>query len=417
MRRYLWTLIAAVIIFGGARAATAAEVNVAVLGIEPIDVPEPLAQQLTDALRQRAQATAGVHMVQGKDLIEVKMVFGCDGETPACMAQAGKSLGTDKLLYGTLKKGGTKVNVIVTLKLLDVKSQIVERFVNDTVPKRELAGTNVNASAARWFAQLLEIEAKPTLTVTSDPPGGSVSVDGTTYGKTPVTLRDLAPGVHSVSVAMAGRQTASRNVELKPGGTHDLALTLEPEAPPPVAQKEAPPPAIAPPPLTPPPATTTKRAAHPGRAATIAGVALLGAAVVSGGVLIYTYKSYSDLQNTANQDLKGLQPTVPSDRSFFLNPDCNPPATVTSSPTSPGALGRYKNDCSQGSNLATASTALWIGTGVLAAGGIAAIIVGQVQAAKARKERASGVSLLRQTLRVAPVFTTSGGGVSAAFEF
>ena len=77
----------------------------AVLGLESIDVPEPLAQQLTDALRQRAAATAGVRLVQGKDLIEIKMVFGCDGELPACMAQAGKALGADKLLYGTVKKG------------------------------------------------------------------------------------------------------------------------------------------------------------------------------------------------------------------------------------------------------------------------------------------------------------------------
>src|SRR5947209_5622762 len=129
MRRYLLTIIAVALALLVARTATAAEVSVAVLGIEPIDVPESLAQQLTDALRLRATSTAGVHMVQGKDLIEVKMVFGCDGETPQCMAQAGKSLGTDKLIYGTLKKGGTKVNVIVALKLLDVKTATVERFV------------------------------------------------------------------------------------------------------------------------------------------------------------------------------------------------------------------------------------------------------------------------------------------------
>src|SRR5437764_831142 len=98
MPRYS-SILAALIALSVASTAQAADVSVAVLGLEPVDVPEPLAQQLTDALRQRAASTGGVRMVQGKDLIEVKMVFGCDGELPACMAQAGKTLGAEKLLY------------------------------------------------------------------------------------------------------------------------------------------------------------------------------------------------------------------------------------------------------------------------------------------------------------------------------
>src|SRR5438270_321601 len=151
MRRYLLTIIAVALALLVARAATAAEVSVAVLGIEPIDVPESLAQQLTDALRLRATSTAGVHMVQGKDLIVV--------------------------------------------------------------------------------------------------------------------------------IAMAGKQSVSRNVELKTGGAHDLAVTLEPEAPPPVVQKEPPPPVMTPPLVTPTP-LANKPVAHPGRAATIAGIAALGGALV-----------------------------------------------------------------------------------------------------------------------------------------
>ena len=150
MPRYSSVLAALVgLVLASSSASAAPDVSVAVLGLEPVDVPEPLAQQLTDALRQRASSTSGVRTVQGKDLIEVKMVFGCDGELPACMAQAGKTLGADKLLYGTVKKGGSKNAVTVALKLLDVKTAVVEKFVNDTVQKRELAGANVNAAAAQ----------------------------------------------------------------------------------------------------------------------------------------------------------------------------------------------------------------------------------------------------------------------------
>ncbi len=110
MRRYrpspAFSAIAAVFLaalapaFGG---IAHADPGVAVLGIEPVDVPEALTQAVTDALRQRAAATSGIHIVAGKDLVELKMIFGCDTEQTACMAQAGRSLGADKLLYGTLK--------------------------------------------------------------------------------------------------------------------------------------------------------------------------------------------------------------------------------------------------------------------------------------------------------------------------
>src|SRR5258706_2340561 len=177
MRRYRLSIALAVLLTAG---AARADHTVAVLGIEPVDVPEALAQQLTDALRQRAATTPGVRIVPGKDLVELKMIFGCDGETPTCMAQAGRSLGSDKLLYGTLKKAGkNSSNVLVALKLLDVNTSTVEKFVNDSVPKKDLAGGNIAAAATRWFGALLEVEAKPTPTLTTHPANAAVTIDGT----------------------------------------------------------------------------------------------------------------------------------------------------------------------------------------------------------------------------------------------
>ncbi|HEY2746295.1 MAG TPA: PEGA domain-containing protein [Polyangia bacterium] len=412
MPRYSSVLAALVGLFLASSASAAPDVSVAVLGLEPDEVPEPLAQSITDALRQRASSTGGVRMVQGKDLIEVKMVFGCDGELPACMAQAGKTLGADKLLYGVVKKGATKTTVTVALKLLDVKTAVVEKFVNDTVQKRELAGNNVNAVASRWFSQLVEVEAKPTLTVTSDPSGATVTVDGQGYGRTPLTLRDLAPGTHSVVVTMAGRQPFTRNVELRPGGSHDVVATLETEAPV-VVQK---PPVTPPEPtplITPTPTPLPLRNDHPGRTAKIVAGVLVGAAVVTAAVAIYTWRSYSNLQGTTHNDLVALEPhPVPAgDSNFFMSPSCNVPADLQGTP----AATKFHNDCASGKNFANATTGLWVATGALAAAGVVSFVIGDRQAAKA-KERNSA-SLMRQTLRVAPVFSTQGGGLTAAFEF
>ena len=93
--------------------ATAAEGDqtpTAVLGIEPLDgVPDALASDATDALRQRVASSRDYKLLQGKDLVEVKLVFACPDEAPACLSQAGKSLGASKLIYGNIKKAGRRL--------------------------------------------------------------------------------------------------------------------------------------------------------------------------------------------------------------------------------------------------------------------------------------------------------------------
>jgi hypothetical protein len=415
MRRYLTVVAMLVALSPATGNAAGQDVGVAVLGIEPIDVAQALAQQLTDALRQRTAATSGVKLTQGKDLIEVKMVFGCDGETPTCMANAGRTLGADKLLYGTVKKA-SKNTVTVALKLLDVKSATVEKFVNDTVPRRELSLGQVGTAAARWFGQLLEIEVKPTLTVSSDPAGANVTVDGQGFGRTPVTLRDLSAGQHTVVLSAPGRQPATRAVELKPGGAHDVVVTLEAETPvaplPPTVSKPV---VEAPPPYVPSPEPAPAPRGHPGRAAKIAAVALVGGALVTAGVAIYTWRTYVGLEETAHRDLDSTKVagTVPSDADFLASPSCKVPGTIRE--LQPGALAKYRSDCNSGNTYANATTGLWFATGALATAGIVSFIVGDRQAAHAKERKRAG--LWQQSLRVAPVFSHQGGGVSAAFEF
>jgi hypothetical protein len=151
---------------------------------------------------------------------------------------------------------------------------------------------------------------------------------------------------------------------------------------------------------------------HVGRTAKIIAGVLVGAAVVTAGVAIYTWRTYSDLQSTAHNDLEAIKPNpVPSqDAPFFMNPTCNVPADLQSA----AGAGKFKSDCSSGRNYANATTGLWVATGALAAAGVISFVIGDRQAAKAKEHN---VSVMRQTLRVAPVFSTRGGGLTAAFEF
>jgi hypothetical protein len=407
----------------------------AVLGVEPIDVPHELAQQLTDALRDRAKALGGLKVVGAKDLIEIKMVFNCDGETPECMAQAGKSLGADKLLYGTLKKAdGKGAAVVVKLKLLDVRTLVVERFVNETVNKRELAAGLVQKTASRWFEALVEADAKSVLTVVSDPPNAAVAVDGQPMGRTPVTLRDMPPGPHTVAVSMSGRQTVTKTVELPPFGSQEVLVNLPAEEPK-VAKTEPtpPPPALVPTPEA-QPIEPKKPKNTAGRAAFIAGAVTLAGALATGGALIYTWRTYEDLQGPVNQQLctwgngtfadgRCMNPGgnwTPEERDFLegRGDKCNPPASFGSGQD----VQSYRANCSEGTKMADASTGLWVVTGLLAAGGLTAILVGvhqHTQAGRAeRPKSALAPSLrLRQSLKIAPILSTQGGALSASFEF
>jgi PEGA domain len=411
MRRYL--TIGAVLF---AAAVAHADPNVAVLGIEPLDVPEQLSQAVTDALRQRAAGTPGIRVVPGKDLVEMKMIFGCDGEQASCMAQAGRSLGADKLLYGTLKKATKNgSHVVAALKLLDVNTGVIEKFVNETVSKRDVSPGNVSPLAHKWFAALVEVEAKPTLTITTEPAGATVTVDGQPAGRTPITLRDLSAGTHNFVLSLAGRVTINKTLELKAGGSHEVSLQMEAEASTRPREPEPPPQPVQPQPAQPqlvapaqPPPT-----AHPGRAAKGVAIAAFGAAVIAGAVAIYTWRTYRDLEDTAHNDLTALsKQATPDNKDFFDHPTCTPPSGLS------GAQA-YKDHCSSGQTYANATTALWVTAGALAAAGVVSIIVGDRQAAKAKREGPPKTAgrLLQQSLRIAPVFSTKSGGLSASFEF
>jgi hypothetical protein len=57
--------------------------------------------------------------------------------------------------------------------------------------------------------------ARRLLTVTSDPPGAQVELDGQRIGTTPVEVEFQHYGVRQVTVALSGRTTWTKNVRIK----------------------------------------------------------------------------------------------------------------------------------------------------------------------------------------------------------
>jgi hypothetical protein len=210
-------------------ALAAPDAAVAVLGIEASEgAPDSLATALTDALRQRVSSTKGFRLVPGRDLVEVKLVFSCPDEAPSCMAQAGKSLGAGKLIFGSVKRSAGEYYV-VTLKLLDTNRSIVDAWVAEQIGKAQASGPALRGPVQKWFATLTGQGGAGTVRIRGDVIGAAVSLDGTpsgTIGTEDVVLAGVTPGKHEVLVTKPGYEAVRKDVIVAAGDTAHLDVSL-----------------------------------------------------------------------------------------------------------------------------------------------------------------------------------------------
>jgi hypothetical protein len=114
----------------GASLPRDAKQKVAVLGLELVgtmDGDAPVVTEVISASMRAVAAKEGPYSLApgtDKQLVDVKLLFNCATENPACMAAIGADLGADVLVYGHIEKSGKTYGM--TAKLFDVaKKQIV----------------------------------------------------------------------------------------------------------------------------------------------------------------------------------------------------------------------------------------------------------------------------------------------------
>ncbi len=406
-----WAIGALVLLSAGGRVAHAAPSTVAVLGIEPADVPDALVQQLTDALRKSVRGVTGLKQVQGKDLLEMKMVFGCDTDAPSCIAQAGRSLGADVLVIGIARKAARPTDLEVQLRLIDVKQGTQTATLQDVVSR-----SDVGARAEAWLGKLFGVAApapvpNPTsLYVGSVPSGATVILDGTVVGKTPLDLTTATPGRHSIKLQHAGYEAVTSSLDLPAGKRTPVEFRL--------TKVEAPPPTSLPTPVTPredPITTYTQQSkAIPGvrtaRAVTGVGIAALIVGGVLGGTAIWTWYSYTNIENDLSDRVGLLVPnrqTTAAESTWLQKPNCSPPSSLAEF----GNTAAFASDCKHGKSLANTTTALVTTATIFGVGGLAAIIAGWQLEQKARRKADRTTLLLVPNL--APGYV--GGSVAGRF--
>lgn len=137
----------------------------AVLGLEGENVE--VASRLTEALRAALRAR-GIGSGQDVGLAELRLTMGCEGDAPTCLAEGGKTLGLDHLIYGHVRSQGGSYAVDVLL--LEVAGARVGSRVETVLTEDEVSATNVDAVADTLASELLGEEPAPPPPPEAPPP-------------------------------------------------------------------------------------------------------------------------------------------------------------------------------------------------------------------------------------------------------
>lgn len=111
------------------------------------------AVSLTKALQTEFTAR-GLGGGREMSLAELKLTMGCDEPpAPKCLADGGKTLGVERMVYGSLTKSGGGYSV--TLNLLEVGSANVQKSVTTELPASALESGQVQATAKDLVGRVL----------------------------------------------------------------------------------------------------------------------------------------------------------------------------------------------------------------------------------------------------------------------
>ncbi len=229
-------VLAIVVGFGGT--ALAGKPTIGILGLEVIDDGSGIdakttqfSKELTEELRKRPKAGTGPFALAAgsdKDLLEMKLLSGCENEGKDCMAAIGAEIPTDRLLYGKVEKRSNGYQV--SLKLLVVDSKSFERSISDIVPFDEATGANLTSWGKKLYAKLTGVTDQGNLVITANVDRGTVYLDGQVKGNlTGGTARiaGLSEGKYALMIEAEGHLKFEANIEVSAGEDTEFAAELE----------------------------------------------------------------------------------------------------------------------------------------------------------------------------------------------
>jgi hypothetical protein len=97
----------------------------------------------------------------------------------------------------------------------------------------EELGTDPNDPDTDGDGKRDDVDERPTtpegsISITSEPSGASVYLDGTHIGKTPISLDDVVSESHTIKLTKSGYNSKTLSLSLSPGGVENIRELLEP---------------------------------------------------------------------------------------------------------------------------------------------------------------------------------------------
>ncbi|MGE0870325.1 MAG: PEGA domain-containing protein [Kofleriaceae bacterium] len=221
-------------------AVAVAKPQVGILGLEVSDpsgnidqTSTTMAKNLTDGLRTAARRGGKYSLGGGdKELVDEKLLAGCDDEKLSCMAGIGSGMKVDFLLYGRLEKSGNEHQL--TLALLDVKAQRLEGAkATVTIKANERDPSSLGGIARNIYNQITGGGEAPVLKITTNVERGTVLVDGNPKGTIrsgTATIQGLGPGTYRIAIEAEGFKRTETTVTMTKSGDLTRKIELEEQA-------------------------------------------------------------------------------------------------------------------------------------------------------------------------------------------
>ena len=213
--------------------AALGQTTVTVLGLQSASADEAIAANMTDALRLAAEAASSSgleHTGRENELSQLFIVFDCEEPTPTCMREIGESLGSQRLVYGTVEpeSGRSDADYAVNLSYFNVETGEVERDLREVIP-RGITPDGMIEPASQFFTALTGTVVPGELAVRCNVSGAHVFIDDEEVGSTtdePLVLRDLEPGEITLEVQHEDYPTHTQTIEIESGQTREIMVTL-----------------------------------------------------------------------------------------------------------------------------------------------------------------------------------------------
>ena len=382
--------------------ALANKPTVAILGLEVVDPSgidsqtTSVARDLTEGLRSRAKAGTGPYQLaigSDKELIDEKLIHNCDSEAIACMAEIGKNLGANFLIYGRLEKRPD--GYAVTINLLNVDKKKMEKAKSPLVIAQKDTAA-IAAAAKKAYNDLTGTTEFGTLVITANAQRGTVLLDDAPKGNLnsgTITLTGLNEGRYRLAIEADGYQRSEELVvTIRSGETATQPVTLVAKKADELKHEMT--------------GTTSQKSGGVAKYA-VFGVAV-AAGLASGGFWAYSYKKEQDAAKTASSDFDAYA----ANNTGFVAPtghgDCGKQELVDISPAFGDAC--TQRDRTKYGIIGVSVSVVLIGiTGYLAFRGGGETETRPPTATAGRKKR--------QPFSVTPVVSADGGGATFQLDW